>query len=71
MKVKDYKKKYGKKFIQTVCSKQIEMKPKNIMGSSICPRCHCVAFDENNEVPKWMHTAYCWGCGQKLKIIRQ
>ena len=28
MKVKDYKKKYGKKFIQNACSKQIEMKPK-------------------------------------------
>lgn len=70
MKVKDYKKKYGKKFIQTACSKQIEMKPKNIMGIGICPRCHCIAFDEKKEFPAWRNTAYCWGCGQKLKIIR-
>lgn len=70
MKVKDYKKKYGKKFIQTACSKQIEMKPKNIMGIGICPRCHCIAFDEKKKFPAWRHTAYCWGCGQKLKIIR-
>ena len=40
------------------------------MSIGICPRCHCIAFDEKNEFPKWMHTAYCWGCGQKLKIIR-
>lgn len=70
MKVKDYKKKYGKKFIQTACSKQIEMKPKNIMGSGICPICHSIAFDEKKEFPAWRYTAYCWGCGQKLKIIR-
>ena len=70
MRVKDYKKKYGRKFIKNACSKQIEMQPKNVMGSGICPRCCCIAFDETKEFPEWMHTAYCWGCGQKLKIIR-
>ena len=70
MKFKDYKKKYGKKFIQTACSKQIEMKPKNIMEIGICPRCHSIAFDEKKEFPEWRHTVYCWGCGQKLTIIR-
>ena len=31
MRVKDYKKKYGRKFIKNACSKQIEMRPKYIM----------------------------------------
>lgn len=70
MRVKDYKKKYGRKFIKNACSKQIEMKPKNVMGSGICPRCNCIAIEKDHDFPGWKNIVYCWGCGQKLKIVR-
>lgn len=70
MRVKDYKKKYGRKFIKNACSKQIEMKPKIILGETICPRCNSIAFEKEYVFPKWREIAYCWGCGQKLKIVK-
>lgn len=37
------------------------------LGSVLCPRCNAVAFDVNDEIPKWTNQGYCWCCGQKMK----
>lgn len=67
MKLKDYKNKYGKKYIVNACKKQEEMNGIYVYGNCICPVCNHTAF-EKKELFEWRTIGYCWSCGQKIKI---